>query len=117
MDDLQRGWLAGLFEGEGCFTTAGRPLPGRKPSSYIAVYLVSTDEDVVTRAANLLNTKMFPVKSASDWSVKQQYRLALTGTRACNFMREMLPLLGERRATRVRELLALAEGPVELPPR
>lgn len=97
---LETGWLAGILEGEGCFTTSG------SLRRYIRIDLVSTDKDVVERAAGLMDdSRVGEVGTTSSVSRKRQYRTTLSGARAARVMLTVLPQLGERRAERVSGLL------------
>lgn len=99
MTDTERAWLAGLLEGEGCFTTTG------KARAYGAVYLVSTDKDVVERAASLMDCNVHKLKHTSVVSVKSQYRAVVQGRKAGRVIEAVLPWLGARRAARAQEIL------------
>lgn len=106
MTETERAWLAGLLEGEGCFTaSSGRLTKTRGQRKYIAVYLMSTDEDVVERGAALMGVACKPVKTTSEISRKPQFRAVVHGEKAAVIMRELLPLMGERRTARIKELL------------
>lgn len=93
-DDLI--WLAGLLEGEGTFD-AHR---GRYPR----VRLAMTDRDVVGRAASLMDTtirlSLHEAPSSPTWHAE------LSGARAEEIMREVLPFMGTRRSQRIAEVLA-----------
>lgn len=100
MTDLEKTiWLAGLLEGEGCFTTTGAK------KSYVAVYLVSTDKDVVETASEIMDCKVQTLKRISSVSRKPQYRAVVQGDKARKIMRNVLPFMGHRRTVRITELL------------
>lgn len=100
LEPVDSGWLAGILEGEGCFTTSG------SARRYIRIDLVSTDRDVVERAALLMDdSRVGVVGKTSTVSRKQQYRTTLSGARAARVMLTVLPQLGQRRAERVTGLL------------
>jgi hypothetical protein len=100
MDATDRAWCAGLFEGEGCFTTSG---PGRPRAT-----LAMTDEDVVRKFHRLMGFG----------SVSSQHQLGI-GTKTVWYWRvyslsdvalaidTLLPMLGERRAARAQEIRQL----------
>jgi hypothetical protein len=89
-------WLAGLMEGEGHF--------GRQPNQ-IVITLAMTDRDVVMRAAGMFaighckERKLPSGKIAYIWHVTNQ-------THAAGLMMTLLPLMGARRASKIRECLA-----------
>ena len=88
-------WLAGLLEGEGCFLMVkGRP----------RVFIQMTDEDVIARFATLTSATYSRVEGAqAHW--KALFRVTLSGARAEALMRAVNPYLGERRRTRIAQVL------------
>jgi hypothetical protein len=95
MGDRDLFWLAGLLEGEGWFgTTHGK---------YPAIQVSMTDLDVVERAARLLETKVSVQPTRPN--TKQAWTARIYGHRAAEWMRRLLPHMGERRGVRIRELL------------
>jgi hypothetical protein len=92
-------WLAGLLEGEGAFD-AHR---GRYPR----IRLAMTDRDVVGRAASLMDTKirlaLHPAPAKPTWHSE------ISGPRAAEIMREILPHMGARRSAKIAEILAAVE--------
>lgn len=96
-------WLAGLIEGDGCFTSSasGEGCPT------IAVKM--SDRDVVVRANNILRpggecpVRMFPDARSDRQPI---FISKLTGARAIGWMMTLYPLMGERRQARIRELIA-----------
>lgn len=99
MTEIELAWLAGLLEGEGWFgidrTGKGRP----------AIKVNMTDQDVIERVADLLGGIKVGIQPAQgNW--KTQYVVRLKGERAASLMRTLQPLMGARRAERIREVLA-----------
>ena len=94
-------WLAGLMEGEGCFTIQ------RTGKGYIPllVVLAMTDIDVVERAAQMIGVRVRMYQRTSKG--KPIYRIQLHGPRAVQWMMTLYGLMGQRRRLRIRELLAL----------
>ena len=100
---LDIAWLAGLLEGEGSFF-----VKTRSPFK-ITVSMSSTDHDVLLRAQRIAGgTITGPVtrtlaregtKPVWCWTVNRR-------ADAAALMMSVLPFLGERRATKVREVLA-----------
>lgn len=93
-------WLAGLFEGEGSICHFNR---SDRPSKRLEVDLAMTDEDVVQRAANLLDAKVFS-KQVREGD-KRMYYLRLSDNTARKFLREILPYMGERRTMKILSVL------------
>ena len=97
-------WLAGLLEGEGCFST-------RKKNNYIRIHVNLTDYDVIARAAEILRTKVqgpyqpkVPRKDGSP--CKPVWRVCVYGPRAASWMMTLYSLLGERRREQIELALA-----------
>lgn len=96
-------WLAGFLEGEGSFLK-GTPSQPNMP----AIAVVSTDLDVITRAATLLNNssvfKASSNKAKAHW--KQAYRVQLRGRNAVLLMQKLYPLMGFRRKQQIIDAIA-----------
>ncbi len=91
-------WLAGLLEGDGCFTTNGK---GNQPRISIAML----DKDIVEEAAFLLKSNVTTYKTSKG---KIMYRTSVAKKSVVEpLLNELYPYLGNRRKERVRELLAL----------
>lgn len=97
-------YLAGLYEGEGTFTLVkiqGRVTP--------RVGLKMTDFDIIRRVSSMIGTKVYGPYSHRDaaehpeW--KDWWETHLNSGNAIVFLRLILPLMGERRAARIREVL------------
>lgn len=108
-------WLAGYLEGEGCFghynrrrsrDVAGERRDGSRGGSQfvLMVSVGSTDLDVIERAATLMRGHVYARKKIRgrkrDWTVH------IGGPRAAGLMMTLLPLMGARRAKRIKEALA-----------
>lgn len=108
MNVVDRAWLAGLLEGEGCFTFHKQNYRRKRDgglSIYIrpAIVLVMTDRDVVDRAAHLLGDYAVQVRDRRGRKVI--YGVTSYGPRAAQTMRELRPFLGDRRRARIDEVL------------
>lgn len=92
-------WLAGLLEGEGSFCKA----PPSQPYAPI-ISIEMTDKDVVERVAGMFQTALVtPKKRSKKW--KQTYRAAIRGKRAVELMKQLHPLMGQRRQGQIDEVL------------
>lgn len=90
-------WIAGLLEGEGCFTW----------SQHAAhIRLAMTDEDVVARAARILGTTSLRSRPPGARGKRRVYLTQLCGRRAIGWMLTLYPLLALRRRERIRTVLA-----------
>jgi hypothetical protein len=108
LSSLQIAWLAGLLEGEGCFSKGGPSGGTRRPDGrqrQITVTLAMTDCDVVQRVADMLGTRV-GLKSIPADGRQKQYMCRIYSSRAAAWMMTLYSFLGERRRARVRELLA-----------
>jgi hypothetical protein len=103
MNDKDRYWLAGLFEGEAYFgTTYDRRLP---QNIYPRIELQMTDRDVVEKVSRMLGIVMYETKRRSE-NRKPTWRVCVTGKKAKQIMHYLMPLMGERRKARILEVLA-----------
>jgi hypothetical protein len=89
-------WLAGLLEGEGTFDLHR----GRYPR----VRLGMTDRDVVGRAASLLDASIRLSLHAAP--AKPTWHTEISGARAAEVMRAILPHMGARRSQKIATILA-----------
>lgn len=103
--DLELGWLAGLLEGEGSFL---HPAPSSPKAPTVAI--VSTDRDIVERVAALMGVKYICTTRRNTERWKVSYKTQLKGSRAIALMRQLRPLMGERRGARIDAILADLEG-------
>lgn len=100
-------WVAGLLEGEGCFYMILSPHPR------VQVRCSMTDEDVIRRLHSLTGrgrvrgpflTKAFPsAKPQWLWTLGRNDGLE-------DFLRELLPYMGERRSAKIAEILTAFEA-------
>jgi hypothetical protein len=89
-------WLAGLLEGEGCFT---------KCRESIRISIAMTDKDIIERVAVLFKC---PV---GVWTrrgtAKTPYNAIVCGNDAAAWMMMIFPFMGSRRQARIKELLKI----------
>lgn len=98
-------WAAGIFEGEGCFTT----MKNTHGKQYIGLQINMTDEDVVEKFYNIFvniggtfNLWFPPAFQKSGR--KRQWRWRISGKKAEEIFWLMAPHLGKRRRARFIEL-------------
>ena len=100
MTSLDVAWLAGLLEGEGTFF---------RPRRYgtLRVVLGMTDRDIVERAASLVGRpSVYEAKRKNKKPHhKTQYWWMLTGHSAAAVMMTIYSFMGERRRTKIQQLL------------
>jgi hypothetical protein len=101
-------WLAGFLEAEGCFTlgTHHRKRDNRF-FRWISLSAVSTDEDVIRRAASILHTSVLPPRTRKrSFGTKPIYGLSISGNKAAHYLPLLYPHMGERRGQRTMTMLA-----------
>lgn len=109
MTEGEIAWLAGLLEGEGSFVFKKQK---RRNGVYVmpVIKVGSTDLDVMQRVAEMWGAKhmQFHRRRQPHW--KDQWIVTRSGQPAVETMRQILPWMGERRAAKIRELIAAWEG-------
>ena len=105
MNDKDLYWLAGIIEGEGCYTWLKRVY---KPQVMISM----TDEDVVRRCAEIMGTSCVKTHppSIKKRGFKPQWHAKVTGQRAIYLMEVLYPIMGERRRARMDELYEMYDA-------
>ena len=105
MQDKDLYWLAGLIEGEGCYTWLKRVY---KPQVIISM----CDQDVIEKAAQLMGTSVVSVYPPSHRKRghSPQWHAKVTGQRAIYLMQALYPLMGKRRKARIDELYEMYDA-------
>jgi len=101
-------WLAGFLEGEGCFAI------DRK--KYVSVRATSTDLDVLKKAANLMNARVYPLRGQQNATInkrsfraiKPAWQAYVYGDDAIKLMKLVHPYMGNRRSKKIASIL---QGP------
>lgn len=103
-DALPTPWLAGLLEAEGTF---GCYLRGQqKQTPVLSLALISSDRDVIQRAAGLMENGRVATHPNAGLGSRQLYVVARTGYIAARLMRSILPFMGKRRSAAIEGALA-----------
>lgn len=92
-------WIAGVLEGEGCFSP-------QNSKYYSSITVEMTDEDVISRIASILNVNYYKCGKKNvlrGW--KQSYKINIRGLSALRIMKEIQPIMGERRSAKIQECL------------
>jgi hypothetical protein len=94
-------WLTGLLEGEGCFCYDLSP----------GIKVGMTDKDVIVRVARLLGNKKVkgPCKnsgSTPEALYKDVYYTEVWSGPAIDIMKAVLPHMGDRRSSKIREIIS-----------
>ena len=102
-------WLAGLLEGEGCFSLQKYIQTARAGYALPSIEISMTDRDVVQRAGSLLGGKQASVRAArldKRFSTKKRLFIwRVNGQRAVHVIKVLLPYMGRRRSKRILELV------------
>jgi hypothetical protein len=99
MDDKDLYWLIGLLEGEGSFMKGSPSAPNS-----VKVSIQMTDEDVIERVAKLFGRKYQKIYSKNALH-KDSYAVRITGTKAVDLMRKILPHMSKRRQEQITKSL------------
>lgn len=91
-------WVAGLLEGEGCFTTKNR---GR----YISLCCHMTDLDVLQKLQKYVGGSICGPYQNTQSHHKLRYHWSLSSKDSYNLMKALLPHMCIRRKKRIEELL------------
>lgn len=102
MTEIEAAWLAGLLEGEGCFTVFRRRPSGREGTQ---ITLAMTDRDVVQRAADLMGTTVNLMRPARG-NHNAMWRTIASSQRAEDIMLSIRPFMGTRRVARIDDILS-----------
>lgn len=95
------GWVAALIEGEGCITSDRYGCP--------RVRVKMCDRDVVERFARAVGIHRINVQEPREAKHRASYQASIAGTRCVPLLEAVLPLMGERRAARIRSVLAAVD--------
>lgn len=94
-------WLAGLLEGEGCFSAPKSR--GWSPS----IQLCMTDRDVVERAAGMMGASVYSYSTKGRPNEKPTWRFNLSGQMAAQWMMTLYVLMGSRRQKAIERALSV----------
>ena len=86
-------WLAGILEGEGCFSNFGTPI----------IQINMTDKDTIEKIGHLFGRGLQNNINAGGY--KPQYRVVISGTPAVEWMLTIYSLMSIRRKEKIREVV------------
>jgi len=100
ISEVDLAWLAGLLEGEGCFSTPSPGAPCR-------IYIQMTDQDVMEKVGRLVNRRVGRNHPPShrDRGWKPTYRVVINGRPARTWMLRLYPFMGARRREKIDQIL------------
>jgi len=91
-------WLAGILEGEGSFGCwGGAPV----------ITLPVTDRDIVERIAGIAGGAHVGIQKPKTSKHRDVFYTQVSGARARSAMRQILPLMGERRRAKISDVLRM----------
>lgn len=106
MTEAEVAWLAGFLEGEGTFYIKSQP---NRNYRIPTIKVGGCDKDVIERAAKLLGSESLQFERRRQEHWKDQWKVQVYGKRAVGIMQQVLPLMGERRATKIKEVISAWE--------
>jgi hypothetical protein len=111
MTEVERAWVAGLLEGEGCFFPIEYKTKGYGPYTYARVAVLMTDLDVLQRLQEITGIGHIngPTPRKDPRHKPIWHWVASKNKESIILMRAVYPLMGERRRARIDEVLALVE--------
>ncbi len=108
-NEAERGWIAGLLEGEGCFTIRTDKRRRGTVYKYPVVSIHMTDKDVLDRFAGLVDHRgTYSERKVQKSHHKPAYHIRVVGNNAIELILTVIDLMGARRQARIRECLATA---------
>jgi hypothetical protein len=100
-------WAIGIFEGEGTMGT----YPWGNGQTIVVMQIMQTDEDVLRRYHEAVGVGKFSGPFEYKNSVKPLFRWRLNRQAEIhNLLTRMLPMLGQRRTEKAREILGWIEN-------
>lgn len=101
MTNEERHWLAGLLEGEACFSVQRRP---EGPRAYLRIHMI--DRDVIEQAAKLMGKgSVWSPDPPSHRHTRPRFATQRTGRAAQEIMKDLYLLLGKRRRAQIDAVL------------
>lgn len=102
IDQANLHWIAGLLEGEGCFTIKN-PKTGTKRSVMVTCHM--TDKDVLDRLRTVIGYGLLLGPYSNGKGHKPRYVYSTSGESAYHLMKLLLPLMCSRRSIRIKQLI------------
>lgn len=101
LSEFDVAWIAGLLEGEGCFTF-NKTCP--------CIILSMSDLDIVTKFRDLTSINTVTTRLPTrDNDRKVMYSTAVYSIDAVDLMKKLLPYMGLRRSERIKEIIVSYE--------
>lgn len=111
MNQKQICWLAGLLEGEGCFSPLKYTKASGEETYRPRIQIHMNDRDVLERVAEFCGvgnvTGPYGAGRGGNPNAQGFYKWAISGSEAGKIMQAVLPFMGARRASKITEVLLL----------
>lgn len=108
MNPTQLGWVAGILEGEGCFSPAHSKAASGVIYNYARIQLSMTDEDVMQRFNDTVGVgKLSGPHYYKNKTWKPRWTWTVRSADAKELMSAILPLMGARRSEAIKSSLDL----------
>lgn len=112
-DELTKGWIVGIIEGEGCF---GLYQDKRRPNTYsIKIQVESTDQDVIDKLHRHLGGRVwesnYPAKYRAFPNAKPSWRWNVSSKKECKLVLDIIyEYLSIRRKAQAIKLIEYING-------
>jgi len=100
-DTCHVAWLAGLLEGEGCFTATPT-----NANTYPIISVEMCDKHVIDRVRSILGSPSVTSCDHANPAWNEAFRTRVSGHAAASWMRILRPLMGQRRGAAIDAALA-----------
>ena len=113
LDDLTKGWIIGIIEGEGCF---GLYEDKRSPGTFsLKIQVESTDKDVIEKLQQHLGGRVwesnYPSKFKAFPNAKPSWRWGISSKKKAKPVLELIyPFLSIRRKEQAKKLMDHIDG-------
>lgn len=101
MNKFNFGWIIGLLEGEGGFSSQ----VNKYKNSYPRIRINMVDKDVVERAAKVLDHSSIYIIPPRGISKQIQYGFQISGEKTRKYMKLFYPYLSDRRKNQINKAL------------
>lgn len=106
MDTVDTAWLAGILEGEGYFGAQKSLRPSGNYSKRISVRLEMTDEDIISRVADITGIGNIGEYHRPGYRISYYWQVQSKTDASC-IMRLIYPYMGKRRREQIERCMAL----------
>lgn len=105
MTDVERAWLAGIYEGEGTFYYDSA-------SKYPTLRIKMIDRDIIQRVADFFGNVVESYEDNRKETYQKMYVAAIRGQPSIRIIGKIWEFLGKRRKKQVRDVIDQSEKPM-----